>query len=174
MSQKEFETIAAELRRQILAQAQTMVHNCAEADDIAQDAMLKLWACHDELHDAGHARNLSRIVVRHLAVDLLRHKKRATAIVVPIGNKTGDWQLPDKMTSRPDSRVEAEENERWLNDRMARLPSREMQVMQMRQNEQKTNDEIARIMGIEPTSVATMLSAARRKIFEDLKKRNRQ
>ena len=44
--------------------------------------------------------------------------------------------------------------------------------MEMRQGEGKSNDEIARIMGIAPASVATMLSAARRKIFEELKKRN--
>ena len=68
--------------------------------------------------------------------------------------------------------MDMEEDERWLRHRIANLPTREMQVMEMRQGEGKSNDEIARIMGIAPASVATMLSAARRKIFEELKKRN--
>ena len=70
--------------------------------------------------------------------------------------------------------MEVEEDEQWLLERISTLPKREMQVMKMRQTEQMSNSEIANIMGITTASVSTMLSSARKKIFEDLKKRNRQ
>ena len=92
---------------------------------------------------------------------------------VPEG-RSGEWQPPDTRTASPHRMMEMDEDERWLKKRIASLPDREMQVMTMRQVEQKSNGEIARILGITAASVATMLSSARRKIFEDLKKRDRQ
>lgn len=178
MNQKEFETIAEALRQQALTQAQKMMGNGADADDLAQDAMLKMWAVHNELNNSDHAFRLVRIAVRQLAIDSLRHKKYTSALMVEMDGKQNNdnqiWQPPDTKALSPLSRIEMDEDEQWLKERIAKLPSREMQVMIMRQTEQKSNSEIARIMGIGTASVATMLSAARKKIFEDLKKRNRQ
>ena len=40
-----------------------------------------------------------------------------------------------------------------------------------RQKERKSNTEIAKIMGIKESSVAVMLSNARKKLFNDIKNR---
>ena len=174
MKQREFEALAMELRRQALATILSLVGRAAEAEDVVQDTMLKLWAMHDDLRDATHARRLARLAARQLSIDLLRSRQRTQAMVVPMddgqGGHPAGWTATDDDS--PQSRMEAEEDARWLRQRIARLPTREMQVMEMRQGEGRPNEEIARIMGIAPASVATMLSAARRKIFEELKKRN--
>lgn len=174
MKQREFEILATELRQQALATAQALTANGPVVEDVAQDTMLKLWAMHDDLRDAAHARRMARLAARQLSIDLLRSRQRTQAMVVPMddgqgGHPTG-WTATDDDS--PQSRMEAEEDARWLRQRIARLPTREMQVMEMRQGEGRPNEEIARIMGIASASVATMLSAARRKIFEELKKRN--
>ena len=168
MRQREFEALATALRRLALATAQAMLHEESEAEDVAQDAMLRLWAVHDDLHDDEHAQRLARMVARQLAIDFLRHRQRTLARIVPIDGNTGFDH------NSPQSRMETEEDEQWLRQRMANLPPREMQVMEMRQSEGKTNEEIAHIMGITPASVGTMLSAARRRLFEELKKRNKR
>ena len=169
MTQREFEAVAAELRQLALAMALALVRNATAAEDVTQDAMLKLWAVHDELRDEAHARRLARMAARQIAIDTLRHRQRTSALIVPMMDN--DRTEPTGHDS-PQNRMEMEEDERWLKHRMASLPTREMQVMEMRQGEGKTNEEIARIMGITPASVGTMLSAARRKLFEELKKRN--
>lgn len=51
------------------------------------------------------------------------------------------------------------------------LPSKEYQILKLRQVEQKTNEEIAKLLGIEKTSVATLLSRARIKILKEFQKR---
>ena len=43
----------------------------------------------------------------------------------------------------------------------------------LRQTERRTNEQIAAILGISKDSVATMLSSARRKLFNQIKERNR-
>ena len=171
MTQREFEAVAAELRQLALATALALVRNATAAEDVTQDAMLKLWAVHDELRDEAHARRLARMAARQIAIDTLRHRQRTSALIVPMmDNDRTDPTGHDGDS--PQSRMEMAEDERWLKCRMASLPTREMQVMEMRQGEGTTNEEIARIMGITPASVGTMLSAARRKLFEELKKRN--
>lgn len=178
MSQKEFEIIAAQLRQQALTHARTMGVDATDADDVAQDVMLKLWAIHSDLRDAVHAYSMTRIAVRHLVIDSFRHKRIVSGIVVTMdGRQNSDgacWQAPDTGTPSPHRQMENDEDEQWLKERIDNLPCREMQVMTMRATEQKSNGEIARILGISPASVATMLSSARKKIFEDLKKRNGQ
>lgn len=169
MRQREFEALAVELRQVALATAQPLVCNESVAEDIVQDAMLKLWAVHDELNDEAHARRLVRTATRQLSIDSLRRRQRTSALVVAMDDYTDP---PDDGS--PQSQMETEEDEQWLRLRIAQLPTREMQVMEMRQVEGRSNEEIARIMGIAPASVATMLSSARRKIFEELKKRNQR
>lgn len=174
MRQREFETLATELRQQALATALALTANGPVAEDVAQDTMLKLWAMHDDLRDAAHARRMVRLAARQLSIDWLRSRQRTQALVVPIDDGQGTHPAERTATDddSPQNRLEAEEDARWLRQRIARLPTREMQVMEMRQGEGRSNEEIARIMGIAPASVGTMLSAARRKIFEELKKRN--
>ena len=48
-----------------------------------------------------------------------------------------------------------------------------MQVMHLRQTERRTNEQIAAILGISKDSVATVLSSARRKLFKQIKERNK-
>lgn len=178
MNQKEFEAIASALHKQASAQARLFLREDADAADIAQDAMLKLWALHDELHDKEHSMRLAKTMARHLAIDSLRHTRRTTTLFVTMDKSSEDdgseWQPPDTKALSPHLRMEVEEDEQWLLERISTLPKREMQVMKMRQTEQMSNSEIANIMGITTASVSTMLSSARKKIFEDLKKRNRQ
>lgn len=73
----------------------------------------------------------------------------------------------------PESQLEWKEDEQWLRQRIEQLPPREMQVMRLRQTERRTNEQIAAILGISKDSVATMLSSARRKLFNQIKERNR-
>ncbi|MCM1079788.1 MAG: RNA polymerase sigma factor [Bacteroidales bacterium] len=178
MNQKEFEAIASSLRHQALAKARILLSNDASAEDVAQDTMLKLWAIHDDIRNKEHAQRLVSTISQHLAIDTIRHARRTSALMVPINNQTDSdktpLQPPDSKAISAHRRMEIEEDMQWLSERIATLPNREMQVMKMRQTEMKSNDEIAAIMGITTASVATMLSSARRKIFEDLKKRNKQ
>lgn len=54
---------------------------------------------------------------------------------------------------------------------MNNLPPKEYQILRMRQVEQLSNGEIAKLLGIEKTSVATLLSRARIKLFNEIKRR---
>lgn len=125
-----------------------------DADDAASDAMLRLWAVHDSLRDTAHAARLVAIIARNVAIDMLR-RQRPTSISGDEAHTS--WLLQQESDNNtPESQLEWKEDEQWL-----------------RQTERRTNEQIAAILGISKDSVATMLSSARRKLFNQIKERNR-
>lgn len=172
MNQKQFEHIAFRLRNIAVGYARRCFGDDDDANDAASDTMLKLWAVHDSLHDTDHAVRLAAVISRNVAVDMLRRRKAATVRIDDIG--LSQFRKHIVSESSPEGLMEWHEDERWLAQRIEQLPPREMQVLRLRQVERRTNEEIAAIMGIKKESVATVLSAARRKLFNDLKERNRQ
>lgn len=169
MEQKEFEHIANNLRMTALHAARRIVGE-ADAEDIAGDTMLKLWGVHDDISGGkSEAARLAYIMAYHAAIDLCRQRdSRHTIRIDCVEERIG---AADE--TRPDRMLEGEESMEWIMERIRRLPPREMQVLIMRQREHRSNSEIAAIMGIAEHSVATMLSAARRRLFDELKRKGR-
>lgn len=70
--------------------------------------------------------------------------------------------------------LEEQENNEWLRKQLAGLPSTEYTVLHLRQVEGLDNKTIAYRLGIEERSVATLLSRARHRLLEEIKKRRKQ
>lgn len=163
--------MSPQLRTIALGYARRYLVRADDADDAASDAMLRLWAVHDSLRDTAHAVRLTAVIARNVAIDMLRRQHPT--------NISGDeahtsWLLQQESDNNtPESQLEWKEDEQWLRQRIEQLPPREMQVMRLRQTEHRTNEQIAAILGISKDSVATMLSSARRKLFNQIKERNR-
>lgn len=172
MNQQQFEHIALSLRGIAVGYARRCLSDSDDVNDAASDTMLKLWAVHDSLRDTAHASRLAAVISRNVAIDMLRKRKAAMVRI----DDAGVSQLGACLSaeSTPEGAMEWCEGEQWLAQRIEQLPPREMQVLRLRQTERRTNEEIAAIMGIKKESVATVLSVARRKLFNDLKERNRQ
>lgn len=164
MEQTEFEHIAKTIRRKAVSTALACSIGADGAEDIAQDVMLKLWTMRENINNQTEAEKLAVCIARNKAVDC--HRKNKT--VIQLDQKCSIY---DDRQPTPDICMETTENQEWLVRRISALPSTEYQILHMRQVERKTNDEIARLLGIEKTSVATLLSRARMKILKEIKKR---
>ena len=162
MEQKEFTDMAEILRLRIIAVAQGFRLSDEDTDDVSQDVMLKLWTICKDIKDNRSAVSLALTMAKNLSIDKLRRETK---------NGNNDIELVDSQYSQPDYILEDNENTAWLKDRLMRLPTKEYLVLHLRQVEKKSTEEIAAIVGIKPVSVPTMLSRARRKLLDDIKKR---
>ena len=162
MEQKEFTDMAEMLRRRIIAVARGFRLGDDGAEDVAQDAMLKLWTIRDELKDAKRSVGLAVTIARNLAIDKLRREAMSGL---------AEFNIADSQYRQPDYILEDVENSAWLEERLKKLPTKEYAVLHLRQVERKTTEEIAAIVGIKPVSVPTLLARARKKLLDDIKQR---
>lgn len=163
MTDKEFIDIATALREQALRRGRRYSLDTDEAEDIAQDTMLRLWALRSKIVSADHAAGLASVIAAHTAIDLLR-RRRQTVVT------TADVEISETSGHTPLTAIEDQANDAWLQRQLSRLPSKEYEILHLRQVEQKSNGEIAAILGITPQSVATLLSRARHKLLEKIQR----
>lgn len=152
------------LRSKAIAVASRWV-DADEAEDIAQDALLRLWTLREAVQTPQHAEALVAKMAWQRCADVWRRCR-----TVPIDSGQA---VADDRTAAPDAHLEQADNEEWLHRRLASLPSMQYQVLRLRQVEQKSHAEIAAILGTTPHSVATLLSRARQQLLEAIRRRNR-
>ena len=134
-----------------------------EAEDIAQDVMLHLWQMHDELDRYDSVEALAALMAKHL---LRNHQRRRTAEAL-------NEAITVSINTSPHDILEIKEDEQWLMNRLQQLPTTQRTLIYMRQVERRSHEEIARLLGIEITSVSTLLARARRTLLEEIKRRNK-
>ena len=165
MTQEEFTYMAYEMRTKAMSQAERFGYSHDDAEDIAQDVMLRLWSLHEQLRDSPHLKASTTITTKRLCIDRWRlaHQHLKIDDVIPIVDED---TLHDKL--------EYVELEKWLDKQIDRLPSTSGMILRMRQLEHRELNEIADILGIRQTSVSTLLSRARNELLNKLKRRNHQ
>ena len=162
MDKSAFEREAAAWRQQAIGVSRRCGADKAEAEDIAQDVMLHLWQMHDELEQHRSVDALVALMARHLTRN---HQRRRTEAVL-------DESIAVALSTGPHEALESKENEAWLTRRLEQLPTTQRTLLYMRQVERRSHEEIARLLGLELTSVSTLLARARRTLLEDIKRRN--
>ena len=133
-----------------------------EAEDIAQDVMLRLWQMHDELERYQSIEAIVTLMAKHLLRN--RQRRRPT--------ETLDATIIVSQDTSPHDELVMKENEEWLTAKLHQLPTTQRTLLYMRQVERRSHEEIARLLGIETASVSTLLARARRTILEEIKRRN--
>jgi RNA polymerase sigma-70 factor (ECF subfamily) len=76
------------------------------------------------------------------------------------------------LTTSPQEMLEMKEDDKWLSEKLQQLPTTQRTLLYMRQVERRSHEEIATLLGIETTSVSTLLARARRTLLEEIKRRN--
>lgn len=135
-----------------------------EAEDVAQDTLLKLWALHDELERYQSVIGLTRVIARNLTIDLCRNRCTIRLDDVPCSLPAFDRFADSDLISR--------EEVTSLNQRLLQLPPRQHQVLVMRQVEHRSYKEIAALLGIEVSSAKVLLSRARKWMLNQCTKQN--
>ena len=78
MEQNDFENIAAAIRAKVLGVARHYGLSEEEAEDTAQDTMLKLWAMRGEIDRYRSVEALAVSIAAHLSVSVLRRQRPVT------------------------------------------------------------------------------------------------
>lgn len=131
-----------------------MLSNQAEAEDVTQDAMMRLWQMAPKW-ESGTAKVSTWLyrVTLNLCLDRKR-KKTPDQISDETEPEDGAASVVDKMqdTARRDA----------LQDALSQLPERQRQAVVLRHIEELPNPEIAGVMGISVEAVESLTARGKR------------
>ncbi|MCC1492181.1 RNA polymerase sigma factor [Cognatishimia sp. F0-27] len=148
--------LTARLAPRIYAHAMRMLGgDSAEAEDVTQDAMLRLWHA-AESWEPGAAKASTWLfrVTSNLCIDRLRKRRGGPALD----------DVPEPVSDAPSAVAALQSRARTdaLQDALMRLPDRQRQAVILRHIEGLSNPEIAQIMDIGPRAVESLTARGKR------------
>lgn len=155
-----FEKMARRVRPRLLAIGRSILQSEEDAEDVAQETLLRLWTIRDKVDGYESVDALAVTVARNLCIS--RKRKEAT-------QQHSETDVTTWVT--PESRMEERENDIWLRHAISSLPSGQMTILRMKQSEGMEIAEIARTLAMTEVAVRQQLSRARKNLFEEMKKR---
>lgn len=150
------------LRDRMLTIIKTYTGNCTEAEDIVQDAMLKLWTKRKAL-DGAKIETFSSVVARHLAIDHLRSLSARQQHSVSI-----DDIAAMQIANEQEPSADIEQRSQLLLKAVKHLPSQQQILLRLRYFNGKDIDSIAQITGSSTDNVYKSLSRARLTLYRML------
>ena len=164
MTQAEFEKIAPGLRKVMMSVGRSFFGNESDADDVAQEGLVALWRYRDRLDAGSTHEGLAIRIAKHCCMDMVRKRKDTVEL-------NGEILMKEMLVAQsPQEILETEELKFAVEDAVNRLNPSERRLYELRQVEGRDLDEIADETKIPKPSVKSIISAARRKIYEELKK----
>lgn len=147
-------TLALRLTPRVLGFAARMLGDKAEAEDVAQEAMLRLWRIAPGWRQ-GEAQVMTWLyrVTANLCTDRLRRKRGVALDAVP---------EPEDGTPGAEARMIEADRAAALADALAVLPARQRQAVVLRHIEGLSNPEIADVMEIGVEAVESLTARGRR------------
>ena len=156
-----FETYAEALRRY----AGRLVRSRETAEDVVQDVFLRLWRVWDRVEIGPDTRAYLYVATRRRALNhLKRERSEDRRSEFPHGIVSDGPALPPDA----ESRVDADEITRAIEQVLQTMPPRQRQVAALRLREQLTTLEIAQRLGISPRTVEVHIARATRALREQL------
>ena len=157
-----FQNTVLPLSDRLFRLALRITMNRAEAEDVVQDTLLRVWEHRSEWEQIDSLEAFAIATCRNRAIDVT---KRAGRNTVPL-DKVEGVHLSAPGTQRS---LEAREQLSHVRRLMDSLPELQRTIMHLRDIEGRSYSEIAEALGISETQVKVYLHRARTKVKEGLK-----
>ncbi len=134
--------------------------NRAEAEDVVQETLIKLWNRREQWDEIASMEAFATSICRHLALDRQKLMDNRSQLL-----DTAEHDAPDpSAAANPAVQAEANDRVELVKRLMDRLPEKQRTCMQLRDIEGKPYKEIATVMGITEQQVKVNIFRARQTI----------
>ena len=151
------------VREKVYRISQRMLRCDADAEDTAQEVMIKLWTMRHQLAAYRNVESLAVQMGKNICINKLRARKRLSDDV---------FDAMQETALTPDLQLEAADSLATVARIIERLPEMQRLIIRLRDVEGYQPAEIAEITGCEEAAVRMNLSRARKKVKEEFFKIN--
>ena len=145
------------LKDKLYRLALRIVWDSAEAEDIVQDTMIRVWNKREDWRTFGSIEAYCLTVAKNLAIDRSARSEMHNEELTPDSQQIAE-------VSTPESKYERDEQLRIVHRLINELPQKQRIILQLRDIEGKTYKEIAGILQITEDQVKVNLFRARQRI----------
>lgn len=129
----------------------------AEAEDIVQDTLIRVWNKRDEWPQMDSIEAYCLTIARNLAIDRSQKMESQNLELTPETQEMPDAKMPDQL-------MEQNEQLSIIHRLINELPEKQRSILQLRDIEGKNYKEIAVILGLTEEQVKVNLFRARQRI----------
>lgn len=163
MNAEEFKQRLLPLHSRLYRTAFRLMGNAMDAEDMIQEAYLKLWERRNELEHVTNPTTYCTSLLRNLCIDAFR-RKHPEEDSLPIE----ELSLTDNEYAA--TALEQQDEAALLTNLISHLPERQRTVITLYDVEGCSYDEIEEATGFTAINIRVMLSRARKKVREQFEK----
>jgi RNA polymerase sigma-70 factor, ECF subfamily len=139
--------------------AYRLLGNSCDAEDMVQEAYLKLWNKREELIDIRNPESFCVILLKNICFDYLRSTKNETEKQdIEVVSKANDVSLINE--------IEIKDELNCVKQLITQLPEKQQEVMKLRHLSECSIEEIEQITGLNAINIRVLISRARKTIRE--------
>jgi RNA polymerase sigma-70 factor (ECF subfamily) len=154
-----FTALAERYHMLVYRVAVRVLGNAADAEDVSQEAFIKLWNRPPDLRKKTAVRAWLLQVARNLAIDRLRRARNAS---------DDGLELVHDDATAPDGLLRHEQAAARVVQALSGLPERQRTALQLTYYEGLSNQETAEVMEASVEAIESLLSRARRGLRTEL------
>ena len=165
MKQISFQTDILPLKNDLYRMALRITMNAAEAEDVVQETMMKVWNRRDQWEQIESIEAFCLTICRNLSLDKVRRMDNQTQSL--------DAAYDPKdlgVSSNPEEQAIQSDRIRLVRQMISQLPEKQRSCMQLRDMEGKSYKDIAAILDITEEQVKVNIFRARQTNREKFKK----
>jgi len=162
MNAKIFEKEVYVIKDKLYRFANRILNNSAEAEDVVQDLLSKLWENREDLKKYRNIEAYAMQATKNICFDKFRHLK-------VVDNSHAEIKQSKSLLYNDDFN-EKKEMQELIRQSMNRLPEKQKLVMHLRDIEGYSFEEMEAVLNIDVVALRVNLSRARKKVREEILK----
>lgn len=160
MKKTSFRNDVLPLKNELYRLALRITLNPAEAEDIVQETMIKVWNRREQWDNIESIEAFCLTICRNISLDKMRKMENQNQSL-----SEGEHDAPDQSySSNPEEQAMQQDRMQLIRQLINQLPEKQRSVMQLRDFEGKSYKEIAKVMGISEEQVKVNIFRARQTI----------
>ena len=165
MKQISFQTDILPLKNDLYRMALRITMNAAEAEDVVQETMMKVWNRRDQWNQIESIEAFCLTICRNVSLDKVRRMDNQTQSL------DAAYDPKDQgVASNPEEQAIQSDRVRLVRQMINQLPEKQRSCMQLRDMEGKSYKDIATVLDITEEQVKVNIFRARQTIREKFKR----